>query len=78
MIEPDRAVLIGGLRDGEEFAIHDYSRPEVIRTVEPAPFRWDAEPTADPFIAVEYRLARYKGWPSRDDQGRLRYVLVNM
>jgi hypothetical protein len=76
----DRAILVGGPRDGQEYPIRGGSRPEVIRTVEPAPVRFEVEsvevPRLDSCVVVEYRLDRYNGWPSRDDEGRLRYILV--
>jgi hypothetical protein len=75
----DRIVLVGGRADGREITVDDYTRHRSYRVPEIRPVVW-AESELYPkceSATLDYVLARDPmGWPSRDDQGRLRYVLA--
>lgn len=69
--------MIGGPWDGEAFPIEGVL--DVVKLVASGPVRyavqvWSAEATDRPEI-VTYRLQFELGAPSRDDQGRLRYLI---
>lgn len=74
------AIFIGGDYDGETWAI-DEPRPTLSR-LQPTEVDWRASLQADPvtfgpaFNRLDYYLALDDlGYPSRDDLGRLRYLL---
>jgi hypothetical protein len=76
-VRPDVAVLVGGPRDGEEIHHWDLTGREMMIFPVPLPaadlldhLRYPIEPLP----ILTYCVARYRGWPSRDDQGRIRYV----
>lgn len=77
----DRIVMVGGLADGREVEVDDYTRYTRYRVPEIRPVVW-VESGPYPMCessTLDYVLARDPmGWPSRDDQGRLRYVLAGL
>jgi hypothetical protein len=73
-------ILIGGPYDGEELQV-DLHHPQDIRMPVPSLPLWAYEkqgmyPTANEIIVLRYDLVLDDlGYPSRDDQGRIRYKL---
>lgn len=72
-------ILLGGPVDGRELTLRPeegygpetINVPGIISEV-----TWNADPNLDATYRVAvYRKERCLGWPSRDDQGRIRYVI---
>jgi hypothetical protein len=71
----DRAVLVGGPHDGYVTNIDD-GWQEIRMPAPPASPVWISKETVWPPpcpISVYRRLRDPAGWPSRDDEGRLRF-----
>jgi hypothetical protein len=84
MVTMDEAVvLIAGEVDGRELVVsHTVNRVYIPARVEPTWGTEDDDGLTEPLHILEYDLvldrghpSRGRGYPSRDDQGRLRYQL---